>query len=61
MKQFEDSCTKLEDVLSLLGVMVKEREKLIELLEQSELYYDTQYGEAKVVTNVISLFWHFLQ
>jgi hypothetical protein len=52
MKQFDDSCSKLEDVLSLLSATMKERQALIELLEQSELYYDTQYGEAKVVTNV---------
>jgi hypothetical protein len=31
---------------------IKEQSALVELLEQSELFYDAQHGEAKIVANV---------
>jgi len=29
-----------------------DRQRMIELLEQSEMFYEVQYGEAKIVANV---------
>ena len=31
---------------------IKDRAALIESLEQTEVFYDAQYGEAKIVANV---------
>ena len=49
---FELACTKLEDYVGALSQEIAGRTALIEMLEQSELYYDAQYGEAKIVANV---------
>ena len=49
---FEESCLKLEDVLAMTEKQNVERQAMVEMLEQSELYYDAQYGEAKIVANV---------
>lgn len=51
-RQFEESCQKLDDYVHHLEVEIKDRADLIEMLEQSEIYYDAQYGEAKIVANV---------
>ena len=51
-QQFEDNCVKLEECTEQITNEIKERTALIELLEQSELFYDAQYGEAKIVANV---------
>ena len=51
-RQFEESCQKLDDYVHFLEVEIKDRADLIEMLEQSEIYYDAQYGEAKIVANV---------
>lgn len=48
----EDSHHHLQEYVSSLEKEVKERQTQQELLEQSELFYDAQYGEAKIVTNV---------
>ena len=55
-QQFEDSCVHLEEFVVKLDAQIKSRSLLVELLEQSELYYDAQYGEAKIVTNVSNFF-----
>lgn len=38
--------------MECLSKEIKDRATMIEMLEQSELYYDAQYGEAKIVANV---------
>lgn len=48
----EDSHCNLQEYVSSLEKEVKEKQTQQELLEQSELFYDAQYGEAKIVTNV---------
>ena len=52
LQQFEDSCAKLEDFVSSLEKEVKDRKAMVENLEQSEIFYDAQYGEARIVANV---------
>lgn len=42
----------MEDYVKSLERENADRVALIEMLEQSELYYDAQYGEAKIVANV---------
>ena len=51
-QEFEDACNKMDDYVECLSKEIKDRTALIEMLEQSELYYDAQYGEAKIVANV---------
>ena len=51
-QEFEESCIKLESLIEDFERANKDRTNLVEMLEQSELFYDTQYGEAKIVTNV---------
>lgn len=51
-QQIEDLHHYLEEYVSNLEKEIKERQTQQELLEQSELFYDAQYGEAKIVTNV---------
>lgn len=50
-QQFEDTCCKVEHYVVQLERAIKERASLIEILEESELFYDAQYGEAKIVVN----------
>ncbi len=52
-ESFEESCTRLEELVENLQEENKDRTSLIEMLEQSEIFYDSQYGEAKIVANVI--------
>ena len=59
-QQFEDTCVKVEDYVVQLERTIKERTSLIEMLEQSELFYDAQYGEAKIVANVSGFFSSFI-
>ncbi|KAG8186696.1 hypothetical protein JTE90_014768 [Oedothorax gibbosus] len=59
-QQFKHDFDKnLQNLEALIGTMQKEideRNELILLLEQSEIYYDTQRGEAKVVANAYKNF-----
>ncbi|XP_074651428.1 uncharacterized protein LOC141906116 isoform X2 [Tubulanus polymorphus] len=50
-RQFEESCNKLEDYVKYLEKVAGDRESLLLMLDTSEMYYDAQYGEAKVVAN----------
>ena len=50
--EFESACSKMDDYVKCVEREIADRNELIELLEQSELYYDAQYGEAKIVANV---------
>ena len=54
LRQFESSCSKLEELVGAVNKEMKDRAALVEILEQSELFYDAQHGEAKIVANVCS-------
>ena len=51
-QNFENSCLKLEEYVGCVEQELKDRAALIEALEEAEVFYDAQYGEAKIVTNV---------
>lgn len=55
-QDFDKSFRQLEEFIETLTQEVAERNELILLLEQSEIYYDTQRGEAKVVANAYKNF-----
>ncbi|XP_041370408.1 regulation of nuclear pre-mRNA domain-containing protein 2-like [Gigantopelta aegis] len=54
--QFEESCVKLEDYVEVLADEITERKTLIQLTEISEMFYDEQYREAKIVANAYKNF-----
>ncbi|ELT97252.1 hypothetical protein CAPTEDRAFT_221089 [Capitella teleta] len=56
LRQFELSCLKLEDFVKVVEEEIKDRAALVELLEESELFYDAQHGEAKIVANAYKNF-----
>lgn len=49
--EFENSCLKLEDFIKKLSQEVEQRKQLIQLLEQSEIFYDAQFKDATTVVN----------
>jgi len=51
-QHIEDIHRSLEDYVSGLEKEWNYRQETISQLEQSELFYDIQYGEAKIVANV---------
>jgi hypothetical protein len=51
-QQVEDIHKNLTDYVSSVEKEMTDRQRMIELLEQSEIFYDVQYGEAKIVANV---------
>lgn len=51
-QQVEDIHKNLTDFVSSVEREITDRQRMIELLEQSEIFYDVQYGEAKIVANV---------
>lgn len=53
-REFDESARCLEELIKTITKEIKERTELILLLEQSEIYYDNQRAEAKVVANVSS-------
>ena len=53
-QQVEEIHKNLEDYVKSFEREMTDRERMIELLEQSEIFYDVQYGEAKIVANVRS-------
>ena len=56
IKQFEDSCSKLENYMSSAEKKLVEEKGLIDLLVESEIFYDQQFMEAKIVANVSTLY-----
>ena len=54
-QHIEDVHHSLDDYVTGLDNELSYRTRTIEELEQSELFYDIQYGEAKIVANVRSL------
>ncbi len=57
--EFDTSVSRMEEYVHALEVETQERIKLISLLEQGDLYYDSQRGEVKVVCMVSN--YHFIQ
>lgn len=57
-QRIEDVHHSLDDYVTTLEKELSYRQLTIEQLEQSELFYDIQYGEAKIVANVRMLFAH---
>ncbi|XP_022110340.1 regulation of nuclear pre-mRNA domain-containing protein 2-like [Acanthaster planci] len=55
-QQFEDSAIKLEDYVNSLTKEVELRRKLFDLLQKSEIFYEAQFGEAKIVANAYKNF-----
>ncbi|XP_061193179.1 regulation of nuclear pre-mRNA domain-containing protein 2-like [Saccostrea echinata] len=55
-QQFEDSCSKLENYVSSAEQQIQEQKVMIELLEQSQVFYDEQYREARIVANAYKNF-----
>ncbi len=50
--EFDASVGRMEDYVRALEVETRERASLINLLEQADLFYDSQRGEFKVVCTV---------
>jgi len=50
--ELAESCRQLRTYVTNLETEMKERSALIEMLEQSELYYDAQASEANTVSMV---------
>ncbi|GIX94089.1 regulation of nuclear pre-mRNA domain-containing protein 2 [Caerostris extrusa] len=55
-RDFDKNTSHAEEYVVLKEQEIKERTELILLLEQSEIYYDTQRGEAKIVANAYKNF-----
>lgn len=51
-KDFEDGSAKLQDFVAFLDGEVKKGPALIEALENADIFYEMQYKEVKIVTNV---------
>ena len=51
-QQIKDSLANLTEFVSQMENMIVERVSVIDKLECALLFYETQYGEAKIVTNV---------
>lgn len=50
--EFENSCLKLEEYIKKLVAQQEQRKLLVKLMEQSEIFYDAQFKDAKTVFNV---------
>lgn len=53
--EFDASVGRMEEYVRALEVETHERAALINLLEQADLFYETQRGEFKVVCTVMSM------
>ncbi|CAG5132002.1 unnamed protein product [Candidula unifasciata] len=54
--QFEDSCSKLEDLVKRQTRHIEDQQAMIETLRLSETFYEEQYREAKIVANAYKNF-----
>lgn len=52
INEFDNSCIKLDEYIRNLETQSTERESLIQLLEQSEIFYNAQFKDAKLIVNV---------
>lgn len=55
-KQFEDSCIKIEDYVNTLEREIIQRKAVLAMCENSEVFYDEQFKEAKIVANAYKNF-----
>lgn len=53
---FEDACSKLEDYVTSLAEQIQMQKDVGDRLVQSQVYYEHQYGEAKIVANAYKNF-----
>lgn len=51
-QQLEEGVKTMTDFISALKSEIKERNGVIEMLDQADSFYDNQRGEAKIVCNV---------
>jgi len=51
-QQVDDAHKALEGYVASLTIEAQDRTAMLEALDQSELFYDAQYGEATIVANV---------
>ncbi|XP_069175073.1 uncharacterized protein [Procambarus clarkii] len=56
MEEFEEAVIALECYMASVQKEVEERTQLVTLLEQAEIFYETQRGEAKMVANAYKNF-----
>ncbi|MPC83910.1 Regulation of nuclear pre-mRNA domain-containing protein 2 [Portunus trituberculatus] len=54
MEEFEEAVIALECYLAAVQKEVEERTQVVTLLEQAEIFYETQRGEARLVANQYS-------
>jgi hypothetical protein len=52
VSEVDQGMVKIQSYVSSLKEEIKERAKLIELLEQGDVFYQHQRGEAKIVVTV---------
>lgn len=55
--EFEASSDKLDQYVRKLSEQMEQRKQLVNLLKQSEIFYDAQYKDAKTVFNVNFFFF----
>lgn len=55
-REFDESARLLEEIIKTSNKEIKERNDLILLLEEGEIYYDSQRGEAKIVATAYKNF-----
>ena len=51
-RQFEDSCVKVEEYVVQLEREIEERKCVLEMCADSEVFYEEQFKEARIVANV---------
>lgn len=59
MEEFEEAVIALECYMASVQKEIEERTQVVTLLEQAEIFYETQRGEAKLVANVSGISFIF--
>lgn len=57
MEEFEEAVIALECYMASVQKEVEEKTQLVTLLEQAEIFYETERGEAKLVANVSDIWY----
>ncbi|XP_066273292.1 regulation of nuclear pre-mRNA domain-containing protein 2-like isoform X2 [Branchiostoma lanceolatum] len=55
-EEFDEATEKLEEFVKSMDKQLAERKKMVELVEQAEIFYSTQHSEAKIVANAYKNF-----
>ncbi|XP_078686230.1 uncharacterized protein LOC144918958 isoform X1 [Branchiostoma floridae x Branchiostoma belcheri] len=55
-EEFDEATVKLEEFVKSMDKQLAERKKMVELVEQAEIFYSTQHSEAKIVANAYKNF-----